>query len=444
VRTRSKAVLKTSLAALAAVGVIAGMSACSSSNSSGDSKTITVQQYSGSGAAAQMNAWIKGFTKENPGVTVKTTTVSDTAKTGQNMQVITSSNAPDVAVVPTNTQAYTNLTQGNQLLPLTDVWSNQNLQKRYGDALANSLKVNGTPYVVSFDAVLYNIVYYNESLFQQAGITVPANRRIASEAQLVDMVDKLKAIGKQGLGIGPTDGYQSSWMVDATLPTSATPGQLNSYLTAWQTKGGKLKAQYTDPAFVNTLDRIQQMGKDGVFQTGYLGQSVSQAEAGFEQQSTGMMLDGSFSTASYSSANVKFDYGWLLLPPIKSGEKTQISTYNGDAYAIPAKAKNPTLAKKFLEYIMTAKAQALLPALSIIPAVNDVPASAYGSLPVQVQQQLADIKANGGQPGWTSVVPGGLGQQLIDPKIQAMLNGSGTPQSVAGAVQSEFETMTAK
>jgi raffinose/stachyose/melibiose transport system substrate-binding protein len=432
--TRRLSLIAAVAVASTAALVLAG---CSSGGSSGaTSKSITVQVQTGQ--AAEIAAFIKVFEKQHPGDTVKTVSVSQTAKTGSNLQVLTSSNAPDVAIVPTNTQVFSRLTTGKQLLSLSDVWSQAKLQSRYGDSLANSLKTSGTPYVVSFDSTIYNVVYYNEAMFKKAGIAVPADHRIASLSDLQSMVTKLKAIGKQGLSVGPSDGFQSSWMIDAFLPTTTTPGQLQNYLTNWESNKIAITAKYTDAPFVNALTQIQSMGKSGVFQTGFLGQSVAQSESNFVQQSAGMLLDGSYSPAVLKKDGVAFDYDWLLLPPVDPSAKTQVSLYNGDAYAIPARAKNPTLAKEFLESIMSVQAQSLLPGQGSLPSVNDVPQSAFKDSAVQVQSLLADEAKNGGQPGWTSVVPGGLGQQLVDPKVQEMLNGNGTAAAIGAAVQSEL------
>ncbi|WP_157887705.1 ABC transporter substrate-binding protein [Frondihabitans sp. PAMC 28766] len=437
ITTKRRTLLAAAALASATALVLTG---CSGSSSNGTaSKSITVQVQTGQ--EAEVAAFIKVFKKQHPGDTVKTVSVSQTAKTGSNLQVLTSSNAPDVAIVPTNTQVFSRLTQGKQLLSLSDVWKKADLQKLYGNSLANSLKTNGTPYVVSIDSTIYNIVYYNKALFKKAGIATPTDHRIASLSDLESMVTKLKGIGKQGLSIGPGDNFQSSWMIDAFLPTASSTSQLQNYLTNWESSKTKITAKYTDAPFVDSISRIQAMGKAGVFQTGYLGQTVPQSESNFVQQSAGMVLDGSYSPATFKKDGINFDYDWALLPPIDSSKKTQVSLYNGDAYAIPARAKNPTVAKQFLESVMSAEGQTTTIASGSLPATNNVPKSAFSGTAVQVQEILADEAKNGGQPGWTSVVPGGLGQQLVDPKIQELLNGNGSAQAIGQAVDSELQTV---
>lgn len=438
-RTARKLLVTVSLIA----GTALALTGCSGGSGGSDSsKVLTVQVQTGQ--EAEINSFIKVFKSQHPGITVKTVTVGQTAKNGSNVQVITSSNAPDVALVPTNSQAYSGLTRGKQLVPLTDVWKKSDLASRYGKTLSTTLQVGGTPYVVSYDSTLYNVVYYNEALFQQAGITAPTDHRIASMADLESMTQKLKAIGKQGLSIGPGDGFQAAWLIDAFLPTAATSKQLDNYLTSWTSSKVPLTAKYTDKPFVDTIGRIQDMAKAGVFQNGYLGQNVAQSEANFVQQDTGMLLDGSYTTGVLKKDGVTFDYDWMLLPPMSAGKKTQVSQYNGNAYGIPTRAKNPTAAKQFLQSIMSTKAQSGVLPLGYLPAVNDVPKSAQADTPKQVQELLADQAANGGQPGWTSVAPGGLAQQLVDPKLQELWNGNGSPEAIGQSVESELTKLRAQ
>ncbi len=430
-RSLSKAAAAVGTAAVAAL-LLAG---CSTGGGA-SSTTLTVQVQAGS--EKEFDGFIKVFEAANPGIKVKTTSVAQTAKTGTNLQVITSNNAPDVAIVPTNTQVYTELTAGKGLEDLSDVWTSSDLVKRYGDVLAGALKTDGKPYVVSYDSTLYDIVYYNKDLFSSLGIPEPKNNRFDSIAQLKSAVDTLKAAGKQGLGIGPADNYQSSWMMDAFLPTSASPDDLNNYLSSWQLST-PVTAKYTDKGFVDAITQIQDMGKAGVFQDGYLGQTVAQAEALWFQGEVGLMLDGSYSAQVFKDNGISFNYGWALLPPVDSSRSSQITVYNGNTLAIPVKAKNKDLAKKFLESVMSIDGQSTVTSIGSLPAVNDVPTEAYSSFLPPVLEQIADIKANGSQPGWTSTVPGGLGQQLIDPLLQELLNGNGTAKDVAQKVQDELD-----
>lgn len=429
---------------LALVGVVAstltlGLAACGGSSNNGGgsgSNTITVQVQAT--AEKQFAAFISVFEKQNPGAKVKTTSVAQTAKTGSNLTVLTSANAPDVGIIPTNTQVYSRMLAAKQLVPLDDVWKNADLDKAYGADLAPTLKSDGTPYVVSYDQTFYNIVYYNKAIFKQLGITAPADHRLRSIADLTKITTALKAGGKQGLAIGAADNYQSSWMIDSFLQTSASPSEYANYLSSWQ-PSVPISAKYIDPSFVAALSQVQAMGKANVFQDGYLGQKVTQSESLFLQGKAGMLLDGNYTVAILEGQGLKFDLGWMLLPPTNPSKKTGISLYTGDTLAIPQKAVNKALAKKFLEAVMSVEGQSTQIAGGQLPSINSVPESSYQAISPVVQTQLADVSANGAQVGWTSGVPGGLGQQFTDPMVQSMLNGQTSPEDIARKVQDQLE-----
>lgn len=397
--------------------------------------SITVQVQAT--AEKQFAAFIKVFNTQHPGITVKTTSVSQIAKTGSNLTVLTSNGAPDVAIVPTNTEVYSRMLQTNQLVAIDDVWSAAGLEAAYGSSVASSLKSNGKPYVVAYDRTLYNVVYYNKTIFSKLNIATPTDHRIRSLDDFVSLAGKVQKGGYQGLAYGAADGYQSSWQIDSFLQTSASASEYANYLSSWQ-KSVTPTAKYTDPAFVSALTQLQNMGKAKVYQDGYLGQKVPQSEALFVQGRAAMLLDGNYTVSTLKGDGATFAFDWMLLPPVDSSKKTEISLYTGDTLGIPVKAANPELAKLFLESVMSQAGQISEIQFGQLPAINTVPKASYKGLDPIVQEQVADVAANGAEIGWTSGVPGGFGQQFTDPLVQAMLNGQSTPQDVAAKVQAQL------
>lgn len=418
--------------------------ACGGSGASGTGgKTLTVQEQTATGT--QIGCYIKLFKKQNPGITVTTTSVSQTAKTGSNLEVLTSASPPDLGMIPSNTQVYSQMVAAHDLVALNSVWAKGKLDAAYGANEAASLKSNGVPYVVSIDDTFYNVLYYDIPLFARLHITPPASHRLTSLSELAAIVKKLHGAGYQGIAIGGASGYQASWMLDSYLNTATTPAQYANLLASWQSSV-PVKLSYTQSPFVTALQAIQTMGKDGDFESGYLGISqVPQDEALFVQGKAGMLLDGDYTVAVLKADGIKFSYGWMLLPPVPgSTEQNKLSLYTGDTYGIPVNAPDKPLAEKFLETVMSPQGQMCNLSTGSLPGVNTMPGSDYASLGPIVQQELADAKANGAQIGWTSGVPGGLGQQFTDPLVQSMLNGQLTPQQIAAKVQAELATFRAK
>ncbi|MEW2396321.1 extracellular solute-binding protein [Streptomyces sp. NPDC046862] len=429
---------------MAAVGVTLALAATGCGNSSdGQSAdgqtTITVQQQAGDNNVAMMKSAAKLFEAANPQVKVKIQIITVQTKNTTNANVLSGSNPPDVGVVPTNSAAYGQLVKSRKLLPLEDVWASSDLKSRYGGAIASALTApDGKHYVVSIDSVYYSLVYYNKELFKKAGITVPADHRIESADQLYSMVKALKKTGKQGLGLGGKSGYAASWMLDALLPTSASADQLKNYLSSWQSSAPE-SSKYTDPAFVDAVSQLNDYRKHGIYQDGFLGADTPAVEAAFQNGRLGMAIDGSWQAAVFRKV-MKSNVGWLLLPPVNGSAKTQVTAYAGDGLGIPVGAKHQAAAKKFLEFFMTEKnlAQSVIKAGGNLAPVNDMPDSAHAQLDPLVQEMLADVKANGAQSGWTSTVPGTLGQGFFDPLIQSMYAGQATPAAICAKLEAQL------
>lgn len=442
---RSTARVKRGMCAAVSVSLAFALAGCSTgaaqkNASSTDSQTIVVQQQAGENNIKAIDVAVKLFEAAHPNIKVKVQVVTQEAKGGSNLAVITGPNAPDVALVAQNSTVYTAALSAKKLIPLDDVWKQANLAEGYGDLGAAFTAPDGHPYLVSIDRVYYNVVYVNLDMFEKAGITMPENHRIASAADLYAIVDKLKKYGKQGLAIGGASGYQATWMLDGLLPTRATPDQIKNYLTNYQAEVPQT-AKFTDAAFVDTLTTLSDYAKNGVYQQGFLANKGGPAsEALFTGQRTGMLLDGSFSAAILRES-AKFKMGWLLLPPINPSQPTQLSAYAGDAMAIPTGSKHQAAAKLFLESLFTQTAQqkVTVEAQGALPAIDGLPASVTSSADPLVQEQIADVAANGSQSGWTSTVPANVGQAFTDPLVQAMYAGQKTPAAIGEAVQGAVE-----
>ncbi|WP_328834861.1 ABC transporter substrate-binding protein [Streptomyces europaeiscabiei] len=436
--------LPRALTALSAVAVLtSSAAACSSSGSEGSDTTgsapvtLTVQQQTGQ--ETLFGYFAKAFHKAHPNVTVKLQTISQEQKAGSNLTVLGSANAPDVGFVPVGSSPYTALTSRGGLTDLSDVWSSGDLAKRYGSGVSGSLKVGGKPYVVAFSQAIYNVVWYNPAAFAKAGVTVPTDHRFATPEDLIAAAKKLKSAGYAPLQLGGASGYQASWMVDALLPTSASPAQLENYLASYNSKTA-VTAKYTDPAFTKVLSTLENYRKSGVYQDGFLGQKYQDAETPFLAGKAGMFLGGNFTAADFVPAKTSVKPDWLLLPPVNAGTKTTQTGYYGDALGIPVRAQHKAWAKKFLEFVMSEKAQSegVVGTANLLPGVKDLPASAFTKLDANSRSILADIAKNGSAAGWTSVVPNALAQTFIDPKIQAMYSGSLSPSALAQQQQDEL------
>jgi len=385
---------------------------------------------------------ITKFESQHPGVKVELQTITDEQKTTTNTQVLTGNNPPDIGLVPTNAQSFPQLANAKQLTPLDDVWQQQDLEKGYGASLADTMKVGGTPYVILVDQGIYNLAWYNTDAFKAAGITVPANHQIASNADLYSMTKALKAKGYEGLSISGNDGYQLGWLLDAQLFSNASKPAFADLTTSWQT--GQQTVKYTDPEFLGSVQQIKDWFDNGVFPNGMLSLTDPQAQALFTSGKAAMLLGGTFTIPIIDQANPSFQYDWLTLPSATAGNPTLPTQYGGDCLGIPAKAANQDLAKQFLSLISSpdmqvemAKASGMLPSLTTV----DTSGLGYGT---QLTSLLAFMGQNGASSGWTSIVPGALAQTFFDTEAQKLLAGQETVAQLGEKQQQQFETFVSQ
>lgn len=430
---------------MVAVTLLAGCSP-TSPNGSGSADgpvTLTVQQQTNQEKLFGFVA--KEFKKKYPNVTVKLETVSQDQKNGSNLAVLGSSSPPDVGMIPINSEVYTQLTAANALVPLTDVWKAESLQQRYGDAVANSLLVKNVPYTATFSTVIYNVVWYNPDIFKKIGLAEPKDHRIQSVDELIADAKALRAAGYGPLQIGGSSGYHASWMLDGLLPTGVSSDSMTNYLQSYD-PSVEVTAKYTDPAFVDVLSTLERYRTSGVYQDGFLGQDAATAIAPFQRGKAGMALGGNFDTAGFDKEKITFTPGWALFPSVDGGTPTQLTLYSGDAVGIPAKSDAIPWAKKFIAFLMSDDMQkrAIVDSAGLLPAVNTVSGDSLKGLPDLTQQLVAEVSKDGGQPGWTATVPGGFGQQYIDPLLQKMYSGSLSPQQLAQQQQAHLEEFRKK
>ncbi len=422
------------------LAVSAGIAGCAGGGSDGQT-VLRVQFEQGETSSAAAQAFAEGFEAANPNVEIKLESVSSEAKTTTNSTVLTSGNPPDVGLLPSNGATFGALAAKGAILDLADVWKAADLDKRYAESVNQANLYNGKHYSLITDSCLYSIVYYNKALFEKAGLTAPADHRITSPDQLYQMAAGLRKIGVQPLAFaGKSGSAQPTWMIDALLPTAATPEQMTNYLQSWQADAS-VTARYTDDPFNKTLGALADYAKNGVYQEGFLGTDKTATESAFATGSAGMALGGHWTAGTLRDDGAPFDFGWMLLPPVDSTRTAQLTGCYIGTMVIPAGAQNQELAKKYLEHMVSNEAQrdAVVKAAHGLPAVTGLPDSAFDETDPIVKEMLEDIRKNGTQSGWTSTVPGSLGQSFSSPLVLSMYAGETTPDAIGAQVQAQLD-----
>lgn len=440
---RRVSTLATSSAVLGLAVVPLILSGCSGGTNSGQADPVEITVQTQTNWAPMMNVLVPAFEAANPGIKVKLQIITEDQKNATNSQVISGSDAPDLALVPSNSPVYTAAVSAGALLPLDDVWQNQDLATRYGQSTAATLTAaDGKPYVAAIDSLYYDVVLYNKALFDKAGVAAPEDHRITDTAELVSIAQKVRAAGLQPLALDGSEPARYGWMMDQLLQSAASADQMANYLTSYD-PSVPVTADYTAKPFVDSISTIKSWADAGVFQDGYLGQDDSTAAGLFQQGTAAMYLGGNFSVPDLVKAGIDFD--WALLPPVAGAQKTALPAYRGEAMAVPKKAAHPNEAKKLLEFWLTDEMQTQAVGNSgyALPTVNTVPVDQLQGLNPAIVSMIDDANRNGSPTGWTSAVPGSFGQKIIGTNIPAMLSGEMTVDQVAQKQQDALQSVRA-
>jgi ABC-type glycerol-3-phosphate transport system substrate-binding protein len=423
-----------------ALPVALALSSCAGGGGGSGETVLTVQTDSYALPGFQLVA--DKFEADHPGVTVEFQVLTPDQQSTTNLQVLTSADAPDIASAPTNTTVFTEMLANDQFVPLDDVWTDADLEARYGQALADAIRPEGQEVGVLYSKVLYGIAWYNKAIFDEVGIDAPADHQIGTMDNLADMVAKLRAGGYQPLAIGGSSNYHLTWILDNLLATAATPAELQNYVTGFA-PSVDVTASYTDPAFTDSLDRIKELYDMGVFQDGVLGQDQDAALALFAAGQAGMMMGHNQTPAGVANKEVNIDMDFLLLPPINN-DLNQPNFYAGNLLEIPVQAKNPDLAKEFLVLLMSDEMQvaAIEATEGALPGISVADTSQFANAPASVRGLLEFDGQYGNASGWASLVPAELG--TTDPLIQKLLLGETTAKDIGVELDSVLEGIRSK
>ena len=260
---RSFQIAKKSTASLAIFPVIFGLittgaltNSASAAGLSTDPVTLTVQ-FEGTGGNVESSWKVVGpaFMKLHPNVTIAYSSITNVAKSGTNLQVLSSDGAPDIGIVPLASNVYVQMVKAKALVPLDGIFAADNTVKRIGPPAANLKQSDGHYYATPIQLVYYNILWTNPDAIAKSKAKIPANHMFSSPASLIAFAKACNKAGYEGLSIGGTTNYQASWMVDSMLPSVVSKSAFNNYLNNFK-PDVKVTAHFTDAGFVKTLTAL--------------------------------------------------------------------------------------------------------------------------------------------------------------------------------------------
>lgn len=339
---------------------------------------------------------------------------------------------PDIVVTPGPTYVM-ELAKAGQLLNLDEASATNGWDGTILPWALDLGRVDGSIYSIPHE-VESLVLWYNATLFEENGWEVP------------NTMDELIALSQtiSDAGIIPfAHGNQewrpaNEWFVGEWLNQLGGPELVYAALTG--------EAQWTDPAFVDAITKLNEMQQNGWFYGGldryYTGASADTASA-LAYGDAAMKIEGTwfFSDAMLYFEESGMEWGWA---PFPSKDGTDIYDLGiGSTYSINAKTASPEGSAEFLSYWFSQDAQAT--AISMCgmgPAPIEISADVLTGID---ERQAAMISAvseasgagNYGYTTWTFFPPD-TGSYLIE-NIERVWAGDLSVEDFLAGMQEVFD-----
>jgi glucose/mannose transport system substrate-binding protein len=223
---------------------------------------------------------------------------------------------------------------GNQLMPLDDLWSELNYRKVIPGPLANTFLFNGHPYGIPLNMHIQNIMYYNKKLFAELKLKEPKNYDDLMKAAAAIKKAKPKMFP---IGLGTKEKWEAAFVLDEILLEDGGPGY---YVKLFKGEIDITK----DKIFRTSLEKLAKM-KPYIYpyhSNLSWDQSVSLVVSGDAAMVTmGTWAIGAFLNNKWTPGE---DFGALTFPQ----GKDRYLLFHADSFSLPKGAPHPDTTKDFL------------------------------------------------------------------------------------------------
>jgi len=345
-------------ASRAADGGSGGGSPASAANSPGAggtefaNKELNVAVFQGGYGREYWDTVAENFMKEYPGTKINITASPKIAELVR--PKIVAGNPPDLMYIAgsDNTPILDGLIKDKALLDLTDVFGaatadgSQPLKDKILPGVLESRSMSpygdGKIYLAPFNFGVMGL-WYNKNLFDTKGIAPPK-----TWDELFALNDKAK---ENGRALFTYQGIYPGYLEEMIVPSIFSVGGQQA-LDQFYNYDSQFWKSDTFRQVWGLLEKIA--NEDNMLMKGTVALNHTQSQTAFMQGKAMFIPNGTWFEDEMKDAPREdgFQFGFLGVPAFKEGDPVKVMT-NVEQIVIPAKAKNPELAKAFLKYLYT-------------------------------------------------------------------------------------------
>jgi raffinose/stachyose/melibiose transport system substrate-binding protein len=342
---------------------------------------------------------------------------------------------PDVVETPGPSFVF-ELAKAGQLLALDEFVTQHGWDKSFTPWALSLGLVNGKLYSIP-DQVETLVLYYNKTLFEENGWQPPK-----TIDEMMSLAGQIKDAGLIPFAHGNQEWRPANeWFVGEMLNHGAGPQKVYEALTG--------VTPWTDPAFVDSLTKLNQMQQDGWFMGGldrYYTTPFADANAAFGDGDAAMKIEGTWWIAEGHTffgdeAGNSNDWDWVPVPST-SGEAI-FDLGIGSTFSINANTEHPQEVAQFLTYYFSPEMQAKRAVeCGLAPAPVSIPAEMLTGLDpryaaILEQMNAASTAGNYGYTTWTFWPP--KSDVYIYEEIEKVWAGDMTVEAYLQGLQTLFD-----
>lgn len=363
-----------------------------------------------------------------PNITITVDQLPTAQYTSTIKMKLASGQAPDLFTWWPDMQAKP-LVEANYVKDLSSFSKIGNFNKDMVKSYSFGEKVYGIPLGMSFLTT-----FYNKDLFKKANIDkVPE-----SWDEFMEDCEKLKSKGITPIVTGDKDAFviQFGLYQLAASPVYADNMEFDKKLVAGEKK-------FTDPAWIESIKKFQDLYKKGYVLDGSLGMSQDQARQLFIDGKAAMRFDGSFGyTAMTAKGAADFERGMFPLPGNDKGKKQVVNLTPGNGLFVSAASKEQDSIQKVLDYWFTEGTPLFQKWCELndnIPSYNGVkePRPLIQDYLEKYTKTFPTIY------NLNNAWPTGVSDEMCS-RFQDLIANKGTPEDVANAMQAKLDQLLKK
>lgn len=392
-----------------------------------EARTLKVWHYEppDSAMGKAWDAAMKKFEETHPGVKVafEQKTFEQIRQTAN--LILNSDSAPDVIEINKGNAAAGQLSSNGLLTDMTDEATKRGWDKILGPSIQATSRYNDKG--VMGDGPLYGItdygefvmLYYNQDMFDKAGVKVPT-----TYDELTAAADKFVAAGVTPFATGGAE-YPAQQIFYMLSLSKAN----RDFIMNYQLLKG---VDFHGPEFTYGATTLADWVKKGYISKDAVSMKAQDMQNDFEAGKNPMLMGGSWLFGGFQSHKLPFKWNMALWP----GNKFSPGS-GGNLWAIPAGSQNKDLAYDFIDITLSKENQTLLGNSGGIPVNADL-SQITDPQSKQLNQLFSDLVTSDGlayYPDWP--VPGYYDKLVA--ATQELMGGTKNPDAFLTEIEGPYK-----